>query len=276
MGQSACVGSASILLNVVCAASDHRRGQRTGGSPPKQCQLSCDETAREIATASPPASFLAWQSSGAPRTSAPGKRDRQLARLILRTASPVNRRNVAKAQARQERRQAPKHSPARAGRRHRVRGKGTAGSRPSGRSLSGWLSGKPRATGSTHNRQFDRPRVGPSPGHRAHRRTDLTSWKINPLSSANNERPHSRVFPTATGNAIVARVARFGGTAPLGLGESARAVCGRSSHSARCAWSPFRSCGPRRPERRSDRPRQPRPASISTAMLSPRWMPSTP
>jgi hypothetical protein len=30
------------------------------------------------------------------------ERDRQLARLMLRTASPVNRRNVAEAEARQE------------------------------------------------------------------------------------------------------------------------------------------------------------------------------
>ena len=40
-----------------------------------------------------------------------------------------------------------------------------------------WLSVKPDATGSTHNVQFDRRRVSPSPGHRARRRLNRPPGK---------------------------------------------------------------------------------------------------
>jgi hypothetical protein len=55
----------------------------------------------------------------------------------------------------------------------------------------GRLARKPPATGSEHNREFDRPRVSPSRGNRGQRATDSTSWENATLLL-----PHKRIDPS--------------------------------------------------------------------------------
>ena len=100
------------------------------------------------------------------------------------------------------------------------RGKGIAGSRPSGRSLFGWPSGKRIEWSLFQGRWDEVPENGPILKVPGPVDIPISAVAIIRYPAEQLTRQTSGlVFPTATGNAIVARVARLGAGAPLSLGR---------------------------------------------------------